>query len=780
MAGALDPAAYIHEGFWTDWSKGKISGLTWTLCPNKATLLTNSLALFVTLAGGQLWTIIRFALHQRRVSQTSRNASECQAEEQVVLRNTATDLHTMRLMAQVAWTTRRNTGRVFSYSLAIACLAILHYTFFLVAGTFSNKLVNPNSNKLVSPSSNVLSRSPHCGVWSSAYLNTANSFTIDPSSLETVRSTQQYLSSIDHSVQLSLEYAQACYQSDSTYYMSSKCDTLPKARLETEQKGSNESCPFGPRMCHGDKTVVFETGAIDSHRDLGINAPIQDRLVYRRRTSCAVLNDTDRVIESNESTSEAMARAYYGHSILEDTNYTYSFSNFSSLYTEFTTMSTNPYLVNTQIAFGLSPRTKNFDLFVPLPEFDRTAADLHLFFLSFTGRYFEPIDDPWFSAHQLQLFDTISPIARKQYTRDRLVSTLGCKEQHQFCNPNGRCTPFLGWGQVQDVMFFNAGLSAHQNVTFDRMLRAAFGSSLGQVVGSLARTKTPLIATDQAVTKETVLSLKLPNNQWELELKFWHSIAMAQLQRTIVQWSTGQIAPDPETQLVRPGTEADSWFCKNLIIPSTVYQSFSILYLVLILTIGTLVILVSWNVEKISGWLQFRSTKGLSLKRIWDDDHMLGLKMSTQRTSWKPRPPPKDYAPRAPPARVASYPKSMNQDTAGPLYHNLTVDDRIRQPRFLRFHAPAPADTKTWKHDPESLITRPTTPRLWSQLPREPVRDSWVETDQGYEYRAAEIPNQFPRHSTKTSLAPAPSSRSGRALELADLRAHALARVRNP
>ena len=87
--------------------------------------------------------------------------------------------------------------------------------------------------------------------------------------------------------------------------------------------------------------------------------------------------------------------------------------------------------------------------------------------------------------------------------------------------------------------------------------------SIAQVVQSLAQTSTPLLAVNEIAVGAHVLSLHLPNNQWQLELNYWHSIAMAQFQRTIIQWATGQIAPEPQF-LLQPQTEPDTWFCKNL------------------------------------------------------------------------------------------------------------------------------------------------------------------------------------------------------------------------
>ena len=129
MGQALGPSAYIFEGVWTNWTRGAVAGVTLTLRPAHATLLTNSLALFVTLAGGQLWTIMRFIFHQIRSADQVR--SESHSKHQVVLRNTTTDLGTAQFMLNLAWTTRRQIPKANSYAMLIATVAIAHAVLFM-------------------------------------------------------------------------------------------------------------------------------------------------------------------------------------------------------------------------------------------------------------------------------------------------------------------------------------------------------------------------------------------------------------------------------------------------------------------------------------------------------------------------------------------------------------------------------------------------------------------------------------------------------------------------
>ena len=427
MAEALDPAAYIHEGFWTNWSKGSVTGRTLTLCPTYATLLTNSLALFVTLSGGQLWTILRFSLHQYRASRRPAVPNVHHRQEQVVLRNATTNFATLRLMSQVAWASRRSAGKPFMFCLFIVMLALIHAAFFMVAGAFSNNVANAGQA--------VLSRSKFCGVWNETYIDVAW-IGNNVASPDALHKSVEYSRDLDHKVQLSLEYAQECYLSQPHYYMSSTCSTMKNSTIGFSQTRTN-GCPFGERLCHDEShTLTFDTGPVDSHHDLGINAKPEDRLTYQRISTCAVLNDTDHVtgwdgsVDGPESDpSNQTAYAYYGPSQLEGTDWTYSYSDFASTYTNFTPQVTIPYQVAAQQAFANDPDGSDF---LPIPELMQNAADLTLLFLGYTGYYIEQIKDPWFSAPRSHHVDAGPDFIQEQYRREKAISTLACMETHQF------------------------------------------------------------------------------------------------------------------------------------------------------------------------------------------------------------------------------------------------------------------------------------------------------------------------------------------------------------
>lgn len=710
MADASDAAANIFEGVWTDWSKGSTLGLTWTLPPTQAILLTNALAVFVTLSGIQFWAIIRYTLYQLSASTPPEMLTPHLHKRRVILRNATSDLATARLMLNLAWSSRRSSGRRSLSSYSIGLLAIIYALLFMTAGIFSNKAISAGSTQA---GSRVLSRSKSCGVWNQTYYDIAEYQNY--STEEEFGLLVQYKAKKAYDIELSFEYAQECYLSQShTHYMSPVCNTFKTPKLDW--KTHEGLCPFQSQICHNKSEVaVLDTGYVDSHDHLGINANPKDRLKYRRITTCAVLNDAyyvtgwngEVVNSSSPKPSLETAKANYGPSINKGTDYTYSISNFASFYDNFTAQVTNPYQLDVEQAWSPAEPQWSTSDFEPIPELAQTSADLTLLFLSFTGMYMKQVDDPWFSAQNKKLFNSGFSFFEERYERGRAISTLGCTEKHKFCTNNNTCTEFLGLDQVQNVNSFNAALTPHQNATFDRMIRAVAYSGLWHVIENLSLTTTPMLASNSIYSGNsgTVLSESLPDDQWKIELDYWHSIAMAQLQRTVVQWATGQIAAEPQyvRYLLPPTEEQDKWFCKNLIISSIVYQSFSIVAIILILGFGTLVIVASLTVESLAALIA-KCFRKPAPRKTWDYDDMLG-----DRSPWRPQPPPKDEG-----FRPASRQRGRSET------HELKIMTMV--PNNNRMSSPT--------LPPEDLTLSFVDGRINSaylpEPPPRPARDSWM------------------------------------------------------
>ena len=107
---------------------------------------------------------------------------------------------------------------------------------------------------------------------------------------------------------------------------------------------------------------------------------------------------------------------------------------------------------------------------------------------------------------------------------------------------------------------------------------------------------------------------------------------MAQLQREVMQWATGQVAPTTLPQLsIFPAVEPqDVWFCHNFTIMSGFYQSFNVLAIMLITVFGLLVILGSFFIEELAS-LSRRCLNRTEKRKHWELDDMLELRGSTIR-----------------------------------------------------------------------------------------------------------------------------------------------------
>ncbi|OQV01908.1 hypothetical protein CLAIMM_07194 [Cladophialophora immunda] len=524
-------------------------------------------------------------------------------KQRAVLKKAGSDIITTAgRMLRLAWRHRRtSTGKPSLRSYSIGIFAIIYAILFWTAGIFSNRAISTSSTNGPWPA---LSRSKHCGIWNQTYFDLVNG--LDTPTEDDFGMVVQYIAKRGQDVQLSLEYAQQCYPAQSpTDTMTSTCNTFKTPSLNWTV--ANAKCPFQARTCLEDSdAIVLETDQIDSHEDLGINADPHDRLKYWRRTTCTVLNGTDYikgwdgtiVNSSSPRPAPETAHAYYGPSLYKNTEWTYAYSNFASFFDNFSTEVTLPYQLDAQLAYAIIPGSQGSTSdFQPIEELVQKDADLNLLLLSYPGMYLGKVEDPWFSAHNESWFDSQYPYLQTRYSRDIVISTLACTEQHKFCTYDNNCTDFLGFDQVQNVASFNGLLTPHQNATFDRMLRGVTLSTLRNVVQGLALTTNPLLASNETLIggSGAVLSRALPEDQWKRELNFYHSVGMAHFQRTIFQWATGSVAPEPQhSQYILPAKEEqDVWFCNNMILQSTVYQSFTLVVIILIVVFGTLTIIAA-------------------------------------------------------------------------------------------------------------------------------------------------------------------------------------------
>ncbi|KAL9026518.1 MAG: hypothetical protein Q9180_007472 [Flavoplaca navasiana] len=358
----------------------------------------------------------------------------------------------------------------------------------------------------------------------------------------------------------------------------------------------------------------MDTGPLDSHRALGINAPSSDRVLYRKVTTCSPIRGKNRFEAYNDTDPSHIA---YGDTLVGylfgpvgEINYTFQYNTHSLA-------EHNGYELTSLVAFAGSARRA----WEPIPAVNRTDGDISIFFLTANSvSYQEPVIDPFYIA------TTPKPIQGTDanltfYSPDFMVNVMACVDQHQFCNPFTRqCTPLNG------VLVLGSGitqlnLNAAQYTTallINLHLAELTTYSIVHSRGALA-----LRATE---TLNDNFQVGLPSTQWMTEMSSWFGISMAKLQQKVVQYATGPSTIPDSYNLIKPQTAAERNICNNQIIRKTNgTTSFSVLGVAIILIIGTILIITSWTLDTCVRYIRGKKKSNQYKSLQWIVDEKLQL-----------------------------------------------------------------------------------------------------------------------------------------------------------
>ena len=304
-------ASSIYTGIWINWSHGATLGATITLNQRDGGLLTAFLAIFVAGAGASCWKITSYAIHQYRASHDYKDALHHQ--QQAILCNTDGPAGALWDFCQLPWYWRDHPIRPLARSLPLALLALLNIAAFGVAGIFSSDVTKAAGDE-------TLIRSPHCG-----YLTVVNSSLTSQTSVASAN--------IDLNDTLAATtYSRACYGNTENALA---CNQYVRQRLHWTSN-QNTTCPFSPDLCIYGSTAAYEmdTGLLDTHEDLGINAAQSDRIQYRKVTSCSPIHTRGYVTTFNDTdpTHVAYGDLLYQYNygpIVNVSNFTYQYDTHS-------------------------------------------------------------------------------------------------------------------------------------------------------------------------------------------------------------------------------------------------------------------------------------------------------------------------------------------------------------------------------------------------------------------------------------------------------------------
>lgn len=278
----------IYTGLWTDQSKPPVLSATWTLSLSHANILNSFLTfLITTMLFGSLWEITVFILYLRRPLPLDANPSI--EKNWVILRNSVNPGETSFSLLKSLFS-HENSQR--SRRLALVLLFLAYLMLALTAGSF------------IVPSLIISGSSDDVGLLKSEICGFKTLYLEDDGISRGANAANELSETTE-----SRRYASERYANSTTAFTPMSIFPVTALPFNVTQ---NEPCPFDEEMCLlGPMSAVsFDTGLLDSHIHLGINAPASDRIQYRWRSTCTILNITDKVtVLRNETRDEIFISA---------------------------------------------------------------------------------------------------------------------------------------------------------------------------------------------------------------------------------------------------------------------------------------------------------------------------------------------------------------------------------------------------------------------------------------------------------------------------------------
>lgn len=304
-SGAAETIKYgVHLGMWTNWSHGRVMGSTLTLSRQDGNYLLSFTAFFIGLVSTRFWRILCFALHNSSSTSSPRDALYHQ--QQAILRNSYSANSGLLVFLQLAWAWRKNTKRAFVRVLPVIATAAFFAVAFTIAGGFSSTISTGVGN-------DVLLDGSDCAIINNQIFDAGTQTVLKPD--------------VSRRSNSAANYAQQCYSTNTSGIFG--CGTFVKPRIPSSIDNQT-ACPFAEGMCQSDQNLRLDTGYIDSHELLGLNAPFDERIIFRTVLQCAPL--VTEGYARNISTSDGNFTSYNYGPTAYDANYTYKTSSLDSQY----------------------------------------------------------------------------------------------------------------------------------------------------------------------------------------------------------------------------------------------------------------------------------------------------------------------------------------------------------------------------------------------------------------------------------------------------------------
>ncbi|KJX99702.1 hypothetical protein TI39_contig353g00052 [Zymoseptoria brevis] len=182
----------------------------------------------------------------------------------------------------------------------------------------------------------------------------------------------------------------------------------------------------------------MDSGYVDSLLDLGINSSPSSRVAFRKVVECAPLrNDGCRRVFTSENLTQDAAKLVADIDTSGHTFQAFYYGRNLARHTEATFMSSNRSFETTPGSFFTPYRLHVTNTFAPIPELNRTDAEVVLIFMASRTLHTTPVTDPRFDARECI---GLASSEGKGYDFDvypprQAVSVLERTDQTQVRNP---------------------------------------------------------------------------------------------------------------------------------------------------------------------------------------------------------------------------------------------------------------------------------------------------------------------------------------------------------
>jgi hypothetical protein len=228
-----------------------------------------------------------YGLHQSRIGHKTR-FDPVQLQIQTLLRNDVTAFSAMNdaFSLSRAW-----GGRLFPLErrlVRLMCLAALLSVLTNLAGIFASSVATRSEEAI-----RVLAMPEECGSWEFNWTKLHSLYT------ETAQNPlSQHLHAITNDAMDARLYAKEFYSDTKPLSAASSRFSVKKLPYTVRM----EPCPFwGKNRCLSNNTsslniaMALDSGMLDSHTHLGVNARAEDRVNFRKKVTCSPVNVDDLV-----------------------------------------------------------------------------------------------------------------------------------------------------------------------------------------------------------------------------------------------------------------------------------------------------------------------------------------------------------------------------------------------------------------------------------------------------------------------------------------------------